>query len=50
MTDAPGSLFIMPLALIAGALALAMLVSLLSGALLSRRAVRLQPLDALRYE
>ncbi len=50
VTDAPGSLFIMPRALIAGALALAVLVSLLSGALPSRRAVRLQPLDALRYK
>jgi ABC-type antimicrobial peptide transport system permease subunit len=39
----PGSLFL-------GALALAIVVSLIGGALPSRRAVRLQPLDALRYE
>ena len=46
----PGSLFVIPPALVLGALALAIAVSLIGGALPSRRAVRLQPLDALRYE
>jgi putative ABC transport system permease protein len=46
----PGSLFVIPPALVLGALALAIVVSLVGGALPSRRAVRLQPLDALRYE
>jgi len=50
VTDAPGNLFVTPLLWIAGALALAVVVSLLAGAIPSRRAVRLQPLDALRYE
>ena len=46
----PGSLFVIPPVLVLGALALAIVVSLIGGALPSRRAVRLQPLDALRYE
>jgi putative ABC transport system permease protein len=50
VTDNVGGIFAMSLELIVGALALAVVVSLLAGALPSRRAVRLQPLDALRYE
>jgi putative ABC transport system permease protein len=46
----PGSLVVIPPVLVLGALALAIVVSLIGGALPSRRAVRLQPLDALRYE
>jgi putative ABC transport system permease protein len=46
----PGSLFVIPPLLVLEALALAIAVSLIGGALPSRRAVRLQPLDALRYE
>jgi ABC-type antimicrobial peptide transport system permease subunit len=46
----PGPLFVIPPLLVLGALALAIAVSLIGGALPSRRAVRLQPLDALRYE
>jgi putative ABC transport system permease protein len=46
----PGNLFVIPPTLVLGALALAIAVSLIGGALPSRRAVRLQPLDALRYE
>lgn len=46
----PGSLFVIPPLLVVEALALAIAVSLVGGALPSRRAVRLQPLDALRYE
>jgi ABC-type lipoprotein release transport system permease subunit len=36
--------------LVVGALVLAVVVSLLAGAWPSRRAVRLQPLEALRYQ
>lgn len=39
-----------PPELVLGALTLAAVISLIGGALPSRRAVRLQPLDALRYE
>jgi putative ABC transport system permease protein len=46
----PGPLFVIPPVLVLGAVALAIAVSLIGGALPSRRAVRLQPLDALRYE
>lgn len=45
-----GSLFVVSPLMIVGGLGLAVGVSLLGGALPSRRAVRLQPLDALRYE
>ncbi len=43
-------IFVIPPELVLGALALAAVISLIGGALPSRRAVRLQPLDALRYE
>ena len=46
----PGTLFIFPVQLLLAGLALAVGVSLLGGAFPSRRAARLQPLDALRYE
>ena len=46
----PGSLFLFPIQLLLAGLGLAIGVSLLGGALPSRRAARLQPLDALRYE
>jgi putative ABC transport system permease protein len=46
----PGQLFLFPAQLLLAGLALAVGVSLLGGALPSRRAARLQPLDALRYE
>jgi len=46
----PGSLFIFPVQLLLAGLGLAIGVSLLGGALPSRRAARLLPLDALRYE
>ncbi len=42
--------FVIPLELVLGALLLAAVISLIGSALPSRRAVRLQPLDALRYE
>jgi putative ABC transport system permease protein len=44
------NVFVMTPVLVAFGVALAIVVSLLGGALPSRRAVRLQPLDALRYE
>ena len=50
VADNVNAIFSMSVELIVGALALAVVVSLLAGALPSRRAVRLQPLDALRYE
>jgi putative ABC transport system permease protein len=50
VTDAPSSLSLLSLGLIAGSLALAVAVSLIAGAWPSRRAVQLQPLEALRYE
>lgn len=46
----PGSLFLFPVQLLLAGLGLAIGVSLLGGAFPSRRAARLQPLDALRYE
>jgi putative ABC transport system permease protein len=46
----PGNLFVIAPTLIVGALVLAAAISLIAGAWPSRRAVRLQPLDALRYE
>lgn len=46
----PGSLFLFPIQLLLAGLGLAIGVSLLGGAFPSRRASRLQPLDALRYE
>lgn len=46
----PGQLFLFPAQLLLGGVGLALFVSLLGGALPSRRAARLQPLDALRYE
>ena len=46
----PGSLFVFPIQLLLAGLGLAVGVSLLGGAFPSRRASRLQPLDALRYE
>ena len=46
----PGSLFLFPVQLLLAGLGLAIGVSLLGGALPSRRAARLLPLDALRYE
>jgi len=46
----PGSLFLFPIQLLLAGLGLAIGVSLLGGAFPSRRAARLQPLDALRYE
>ena len=45
-----GALVSIPLQLVVAALELAVVVSLLAGALTSRRAVSLQPLEALRYE
>lgn len=50
VTDAPSSLSLLSLGLIAGSLVLAVAVSLIAGAWPSRRAVQLQPLEALRYE
>jgi putative ABC transport system permease protein len=50
VTEKVGVLFSIPLQLVVGALVLAVVVSLLAGAWPSRRAVRLQPLEALRYE
>jgi putative ABC transport system permease protein len=50
VTEKVGALFSIPLQLVVGALVLAVVVSLLAGAWPSRRAVRLQPLEALRYE
>lgn len=46
----PGVLFLFPAQLLLAGVLLAVLVSLLGGALPSRRAARLEPLDALRYE
>jgi ABC-type antimicrobial peptide transport system permease subunit len=46
----PGHLFLFPIRLLLAGLGLAVGVSLLGGALPSRRAARLQPLYALRYE
>jgi putative ABC transport system permease protein len=46
----PGHLFLFPVQLLLAGLGLAIGVSLLGGAFPSRRAARLQPLDALRYE
>ena len=46
----PGNLFLFPVPLLLAGLGMAVGVSLLGGALPSRRAARLQPLDALRYE
>lgn len=50
LTDTVSNLSVISVQLIIGALLLAVLVSLLAGAWPSRRAVRLQPLEALRYE
>lgn len=50
VTDNVGNISSVSPELIAGAVLLAIVVSLLAGALPSRRAVRLQPLDALRFE
>jgi ABC-type lipoprotein release transport system permease subunit len=52
VTERIGALVSIPLQLVVGALVLvlAVVVSLLAGAWPSRRAVRLQPLEALRYE
>ncbi len=50
VTNGPRALFIIPTWLGAGALVLAVAVSVLAGALPSQRAVRLDPLEALRYE
>jgi putative ABC transport system permease protein len=50
VTEKIGALFSIPLQLVVGALVLAVVVSLLAGAWPSRRAMRLQPLEALRYE
>ncbi len=50
VTDPVGNLSVISSGLVVAALVLALLVSLLAGAWPSRRAVRLQPLDALRYE
>jgi len=45
-----GSLFLIAPALAGGAVILALLISLVAGLWPRRRAVRLQPLEALRYE
>jgi putative ABC transport system permease protein len=50
VADPVGNLSVISFGLVVAALVLALVVSLLAGAWPSRRAVRLQPLDALRYE
>jgi ABC-type lipoprotein release transport system permease subunit len=47
---AVSNLFVVSLLLVAAGLLLATAISLLGGALPTRRAVAIQPLDALRYE
>jgi putative ABC transport system permease protein len=49
-TGVTGALFVIPPLLAIGAIALAVAISLVAGLWPSRRAVRLQPLEALRYE
>ncbi|HEY8737946.1 MAG TPA: hypothetical protein VIO62_12985 [Candidatus Dormibacteraeota bacterium] len=48
--NAIGNLFVVSPLLVGAGLGLAVAISLLGGALPARRAVALQPLDALRYE
>ncbi len=48
--NAIANLFVVSPVLVAAGMAMAVGISLLGGAIPSRRAVRLQPLDALRYE
>ena len=50
VTEQIGALFSIPLQRVVGALVLAVVSSVLAGAWPSPRAVRLQPLEALRYE
>ena len=50
VTEKIGALFSIPLQRVVGALVLAVVSSVLAGAWPSPRAVRLQPLEALRYE